>query len=197
MIKRHAFVREIADHQAGKAGAVEVGGIRAHAGAHSAGVAEGHADGHAYVGERAVVIVVVELVGLGVVRDEEIHPAVVVVVQQRDAKRFAGGIKQAGSLRYVFKDSVALVVIEAGALALVRLRRAVGFVLVVERAVLILLDGPFDVVRDEQIELAVVVVVEPHRARGKSGAGDARFGGDVGELAVAEIVEEVIRADRR
>ena len=47
LIKRHAFVRKIADHQARKAGAIEVGRVRAHAGAHSARVAEGNADGHA------------------------------------------------------------------------------------------------------------------------------------------------------
>jgi len=165
-------------------GIVEVGGVHAHASAYSAGFAEGHANGYADVGEGAVVIVVVKLVGLGVVGDEEIDPAVVVEVEERDAQRFTGGIGETRFFGDVLKNSVALVVVEAGALAFIGLRRAIGFVFVVERTVLIFLDGPFDVVGDEQVELAVVVVVEPHGAGGKAGAGDAGFRGDIGEFSV-------------
>ena len=56
-------------------------------------------------------------------------------------------------------------------------------------------DRPVDVVGDEEIELAVVVVVEPHGAGGKSGIGDAGFGGHIGKLAVAQIAEEMIRSE--
>ena len=44
-------------------------------------------------------LLLVELVWLGVVGDEEIQPAVVVVIEQRDAERFAGGIVKPGALR--------------------------------------------------------------------------------------------------
>src|SRR5580698_4250051 len=48
---------------------------------------------------------------------------------------------------------------------------------------------------DEEIEFAVVVVVEPDGAGGKSRITHSRLGGDIGEFAVAEIVEEMIGAD--
>ena len=82
------------------------------------------------------------------------------------------------------------------ALAFVPLRRAVRLVLVVERAVLVGLNRPFDVVRDEQVELAVVVIVKPQRAAGESRIGHAGFRGDIGKLAVAQIAEKMIRSDR-
>src|SRR5580693_4442987 len=197
LIKRQAFVGKISDDEARKARAIEVGRVRAHAGAHSARVAEGDSDRHAYVGERSVVIVVIKLVRFGVIRDEEIHPTVAVVIEQRDAKRFARGIKKPSLLGDVFEDSVTFVVVEARTLAFVGLWRAVGLVLVVECTVLVLLDRPFDVVRNKKVELSVVVVVKPNGAGGKSRAGYTCFGGNVSELAVAKIVEEVIGADRR
>ena len=53
----------------------------------------------AFLGERAVPVVAIELVGLGVVGDEEVGPAVAVVVEHGDAERLAGGIADAGLLR--------------------------------------------------------------------------------------------------
>ena len=98
-------------------------------------------------------------------------------------------------MRYVLESSVALVVEQRRTLAFVALRRAIRLVLIVERAVLIGLNRPVDVVRDEKIEFAVVVVVEPDRAGGKSRIGDSSLRGHIGELAVAEIAEQMVRAD--
>src|SRR5207245_7968391 len=73
---------------------------------------------------------------------------------------------------------------------LVDLGRAVGFVLAVERAVDVILLGPLGVVGDEQVELAVFVVVHPGGARAKAGVVDAGRLGNVFERAVALVVEE-------
>ena len=100
-------------------------------------------------------------------------------------------------LRHILKRPVAFVVEQGRALAFVALRRAVGLVLVIERAILIGLDRPLDVVGDEQVELAVVVIVEPHRAGGESRVGHTGLRGDVGEFAVAQIVEKMIGTDGR
>ena len=121
-------------------------------------------------------IVVVELVRLGVVGHEKIHPAIVVVVQHRNAERLAGGIVEAGAPGHILERSIALVVEKSRALAFVSLRRAVRLVLVVERAVLIGFNGPVDVVRDKEVQLAVVVVVEPDGAGGKSRISDSGLG---------------------
>src|SRR6185369_2968772 len=131
----------------------------------------------------------------GVVRDEEIHPAVVIVIKQRDAQSFACGIVETGARGDVFKTAVAAIVIERGALAFVRLRRAVRLVFAVERAEEICLRRPVDVVADEEIELAVVVIVEPGGARGKTWIADAGGFGYVEKLAAAEVVEEMVWAD--
>jgi hypothetical protein len=45
---------------------------------------------------------------------------------------------------------------------------------------------------NKQIELSIVVVIEPHRAGRKSGARNARLGSYIGELTVAEIVKQVV-----
>src|SRR5205823_3030553 len=71
-------------------------------------------------------------------------------------------------------------------------RRAVGFVLSIQRAVLVLLDGPLDIMRYKQIQLAVVVIIEPYCAGGESRICHTRFRGYVGELSIAKIVEEMI-----
>src|SRR6185369_8157092 len=147
------------------AGAVVVRGVDAHTSARRARLAERDACDHGVVSKRAVVIVAIELVWLGVVGDEEIHPAVVVVIEQSYAQRFAGGIVYTGFCSDVFKRAVAAIVEQRGTLAFVSLRRAVRFVFRIERAVLVRLYRPVDIVADEQIEFAVVVVVEPRGAR--------------------------------
>ena len=62
--------------------------------------------------------------------------------------------------------------------------------------VVVLGEGPVEVVRDEEVEPAVVVVVEEGRARlqGVPRHRDARPGGDVGEVAVALVVVEHVVA---
>src|SRR5580658_9891308 len=67
LIKRHTFVRKIADHDGRKSRTVEVSSVCAHAGAHAARIAEGDSDVYTHVGESSVVIIVVTLVGLGVI----------------------------------------------------------------------------------------------------------------------------------
>ena len=55
---------------------------------------------------------------------------------------------------------------------------------------------PDDVVRDEQVQPAIVVVIQPagryrpHAAELRVGSGDAGLRGDVGEAAVAEVAVE-------
>ena len=57
--------------------------------------------------KRAVSQVAIQLVGLGVVGDEQIGPAVAIIVEDGDAERFAGGVAQAGLLGYIFEFAAA------------------------------------------------------------------------------------------
>ena len=72
------FVVEVGDGDAGRAGVVEIGDVDAHAGARLAFGAEGDSSLDGDFFECAVALVAVELVGLGVVGDEQIGPAIAV-----------------------------------------------------------------------------------------------------------------------
>ena len=84
-IEADHFVVEIGDGDAGKAGVVEIGGVHAHSGAGFAFGAEGDAGFDGDVFERAVALIAIELVGLGVVGYEKVGPAVAIVVEHGDA----------------------------------------------------------------------------------------------------------------
>jgi hypothetical protein len=174
---------------------IVVGGVNAHAGAGYAVFTEGDSSDDGFFGESAVAIVAIELVGLGVVGEEEIGPAVIVVVNDGDTESFGGGIAEAGFVGDVLEGAVAAIVPEADGRALVGFGRAVRFAFAVERAIEVGFDGPLNVIGDDEIELAVFVVVHP----GGAGAEfflteEAGFLGDVGEGAVAVVVEEMALA---
>ena len=98
--------------------------------------------------------------------DEEVYGAVVVEVGE-DGGGGAAGAAEAGLFRPVGEGLVAVVAPEdVGA-------SAVG-----------------GCAGDEEVEVAVVVVVDEDEVGGAIGRGDSGFFGDVGELAVAEIAEE-------
>ncbi len=48
---------------------------------------------------------------------------------------------------------------------------------------------------DEKIQLAVVIIIKPHRACGKSLIADPRLSGNVGKPAIAQIMEKMIGPD--
>ena len=47
----------------------------------------------------------------------------------------------------------------------------------------------------EQVELAVVIIVEPDCASGEAGVSNARLGGNILKLSVAEIPEQVVAVE--
>ena len=64
-------------------------------------------------------------------------------------------------------------------------------------AVLVVGHGEIEVIGDEQIEVAVAIVVEERRARAPERIAHARRGGDVGERAVAVVAEERVGPEGR
>ena len=93
----------------GLPGAVEVAGVDAHAGARLAFGAERQPGFDGDVLERAVAQVAIELVRLRVVGDEQIGPAVLVVVEHRDAQRLRARVEDAARRRDVFERAVAAI----------------------------------------------------------------------------------------
>src|SRR5579884_1957855 len=91
---------------------IVIGGIHAHRAARDAIFAISHAGLHAFFGERAVPVILIELAGLRVVRDKNIGPAIAIVIEDNDAERFAGGVAETGLLRYVFEFAAAEIAIQ-------------------------------------------------------------------------------------
>ena len=171
--------------------------IDAHAGARLAVGAERQPGFDGDVLERAVAQVAIELVRLRVVGDEQIGPAVLVVVEHRDAERFRAGVEDAARRRDVFEGAVAAVAKQPAGVAAIRLRRAVRLLLAVEAAEHVVLGRPLDVVADEQIEQAVAIEVEPQRRRAERRSRPPRPLAlrDVDERALAGIAEQPVLAD--
>ena len=168
-----------------RAGVVEVRHVHAHPGARFAFGAEGEPGFDGDILELAVAQVAIELVGLRVVGDEQIRPAVLVVVEHRHAQRFRAAVEDAARRGDVLERAVAAVVEQPAGVAAIRLGRAVRFILAVEAAEHIVLRRPLHVIADEQIQQAVAVVVEPERrgAEARLASQAARFG-DVDERAL-------------
>src|SRR4029077_10891121 len=120
-------------------------------------------------------VVHVELVGLSVVADEDVGPAVLIGVEDGDAEAFGGGIGETGFLGGVFEGAIAAIVPEAKGCAFVGFGRAVGFRFAVEGAVEIRFGRPLNVVGDDEIEVAIAIVIVP----GGAGAELVRAGDTV------------------
>ena len=133
-IQADHLVVEVRDRESRRAGVVEVAGVDAHAGARFAFRAERQPRFDGDVLERAVAQVAIELVRLRVVGDEQIRPAVDVVVDHRHAERLRARVEDAARRGDVFEGAVAAVVEQPARVAAVRFRRAVRLLLAVEAA---------------------------------------------------------------
>src|SRR5204862_5889353 len=126
VIKREHLVRKIGDDDAGKAGVIVIRGVHTHARAGYAVFAESDSGDDGFFGEGAVAIVAIKFVGLGVIREQKIGPAVIVEIEDCHTESFRCGITETGFLRDVFKRAVAAIVPKADGSTFVGFRRAVG-----------------------------------------------------------------------
>src|SRR6266404_2818352 len=202
-IQRIGLLLKVRDEEAETAAMVVIAPVNAHVAQFHAFAAEGYAAEHSHVGERSVVIVVIEIVGDGVVGNEEIGPAVVVIVDPHDAEAVvADVIMDAGLHGDFFKGSVTSIVIEKIAFAFEApgaalhedSLEAAEFVAAELREIVHVQMG---VAGDVEIDETITVVVAPGRAGHKAAAADTGLFGDVLELAVAETVVERAAAEAR
>ena len=177
--------------------AVVIGGVDAHAGARDAGLVERDAGRHAHVRERAVAVVLIQPVRLRVVGDEQVHVAVVVVVDQRDAERSWSSDRTARPCASRLRTCRHPCCDRASGSAPCTIR-ACNTTSSCRRACRTdrILDRPLHVVGDEQIELAVVVVVEPRSARREPRIADRRPAPSrPSNFPSPQIVEQTIRPE--
>ena len=208
-----ALVQEEVEHVAGEVGqeevgppvVVEIGEVAAHAGDDAARLVRGDARFEGDLLESGGRVprrrsrVAEQEVGHAVVRDEHVHASVAVVVGDRDSHALALVRREADLLRDVGKGAVAVVAQQRVWQRLKDARVAVDAVAGLAPPapdVGLACEGPIEVVRDEEVEPAVVVVVEKRRARLQrvTRHGHARGGRNVLEPAVALVVIEHVVA---
>src|SRR6202030_1235018 len=97
-----------------------------------------------------------------------------------------------GLFAHVLEASATQVVEQAAACALVRFGGAVRFGCAIQRTPEVDLRFPLHVIGDEEIELAVPIIVEPCGAGPKAGVMDSRRFGNIAELAIPLVVEQAI-----
>ena len=175
------FVVDVGDEQILPAVAVEVGGVYAHARARLAALAEAHSRlqgdflpfpacrrGRATIHEQKVLH--------GVVCDKQIHPAIVIDVGRYHAQTLAERLGDIGALADLGEGAISIVVVEevcgrtedtGNAVVLLADFVVATLELVLARVV--------DEAADEQVEPAVIVVVEPDGARGPPGVATPAF----------------------
>ena len=195
VVERDHLVGEIADNQAGMAAAVVVGSVGAHAGAGNAVFAEADSCSDSALFECAVFLIHIQLVGLRIVGDQDFRPSVDVRIEDGDPEALRRRVSESSFLSGVFEFSSAKVVPETQRCAFVGFRRAVGFMCAVYGAVEVTRFAPLDIIRNDEIEFAVAIVVNPGGASGEFvRAPHARCLGQFSEGAVAVVVEEMTLA---
>ena len=164
-IEANHFVIEVRDRNARRAGIIEVRHVDSHARAGFSFAAECQSGLHCGVLECAVVLIAIQLVRLGVIGHEQIRPAIVVVIEQRDSQRFGTAVEDSARRSDIFERAVATIMKEPARRPAIRFGRAVGFVLTVEAAEYVVLRRPLHIVADKKIEQPIAIVIEPQCGR--------------------------------
>src|SRR5208283_4126926 len=140
--------------------------------------------------ESALAGVVVKVLLHSVVGHNNVRETVLIVVCERHAQRspLLGG--NPGTLADVLERAVATIVIEQISRSGKFTRWAVG--LPTAAADLVVIGVPFHVTGHEEIQMAVVVVIEEARGTRPAPASDAGLGGHIGEGAIAIVVVQDI-----
>ena len=105
--------------------------------------------------ERAVSLVAIQLVGLGIVSLEDVGPAIGVVVKDCDAQRFGRRVVHARPGADIFKRAVPSIPVQHRWLPWIRLGRAVRLGGAVHRAPQVLVRRPLHVVSHQQVQVPV------------------------------------------
>src|ERR1700737_2162857 len=174
---------------------VVICGVHTHACTGNAVFAESDSGDDRFFGKCSVAVVAIKLVRLSIIRKQKIGPAVIVVIEHGDTESFRSGVAETGSLRQVFKGAVAAIMPETNGSSFVGFRRAIRFAFAVKGAIQVGLRGPLDIIGDDEIEMSILVVVNPRGAGAEFlGPQEAGFLRDIRESAVAVVVKKVALA---
>ena len=203
-IKRFVVVGKGSDEKVELTVAIVIAEGDAHGGLGAAFSVDSETTVIAHIFKRAVATVAIEVVGCGIVGDDEVEPAVVVEVGENGSEAVAAfAVGEAGFETHVGKRAVAIVVEEMVAFAdqshgTAKNRDATVLASAFGDAVFPGEDGTVDVVIDvagnEKIKQAVMVVVSPGGAGGPAAQSDPGPFGDVGKCTVVVVVIEAVLA---
>src|SRR6266540_4056116 len=189
MVEAEQLLIDIGNKQILPAVAVKVRGIYTHTRARRAVVSEGYACLQPNFLKGPVALVDKKEIRHRVVGHKQISPAVVIHVSCHHTKRLAGRFRDARFFADIRKRAVAVIVVEMAGSRFEDAWNAIEFL-----AQTIVAASRFLVVvneaGNEQIELAVFIIVEPDGAGGPSRRRDSGFLGYVCERAVAVVVIE-------
>ena len=188
LVEREHLLIDVGDEQILLPVAVDVGSVDAHPRSGLTVGAESNLRGQRNLLPLALATVREQEVLDGVVGDEQIHQTVVVDVGGDYAKRLAQRPSDVGAGAHVGEGAIAVVPVQHARRRLEDARDAVeALTELVVAAEDVAGERKLHEAAQEQIELAVVVVVEPHRARRPSWRRQAGLVGDVREGAVAVV----------
>ena len=159
------LAREIADHDRQTTLSGDVPHVHPHPRPSPAELVVRHTRRQGDVGKRAVAVVEIQKVLVGIVGDEDVGPPVVVEVRDGYAERFALRIEDAGPLGDVGEPAVPQVSVQATRFTLILLGCCVRLVGSVQCDEQVGLRGPLDVIAHEKIQPPVAIDVDPARRR--------------------------------
>ena len=200
MINRVVVVAEIGHHQVEAPVAVVVAERQSHAPLLDSVFIYRHAEHESLLGEGAVMVVAIGVVGRCIIGDDEIGPAVVIQVRPHGPESIVSDrVVDFSRDRHVCEGPVAVVAVErvagsgetAGA-ALDGNSPVLAHRSFAELRQVVQLEC--HVVGDEEIEIAIAVVIGPGGSRGEARVSDACFGGDVFEGPITAVTVKPIGA---
>src|SRR5579884_1224257 len=194
IVERGLLPRKVSDDHAALAVIVHVIDVDAHARVRLSLLVGGDSHLHAYLLEAVMAEVMEEEAWHAVVGHVDVGPSVVVVVPDGYAERLARH-RNACALADVGEGSIVIVMIEHAVRGLERGRNGIGALahLIIRNIVLERVIG--DVVADKEVEVTIIVYVDPGAARAPHPVvGDPGPLRDVGKAAMAIIVKEMARS---
>src|SRR5207244_4777244 len=188
--KEHvAFIGKVSDNDVGKTIVIVIAEVHAHAGEGLSVFVVSHSGKQARLAKRTVSVVVIKKALHRIVGHEDIRNPVPAVISKCHPKALAMRIRDSGFLGNIRKRSVSIVVIENVGHTFVIVRMAVSTIsrpLLSAKAVGF--EAPVHITCDEEIELAVVVVIEEPCAGAPAACTDSGFSGHVSKRSVSIVV---------
>src|SRR6185312_10603179 len=145
--------------------------------------------------EFAVMQIVKQLLRDRIVRDQNIGPAVLIVIVHRNAEALAWKFRETTLFANVAELPVSFVVIKNVGDRRKLIGMAIRAIARLPVAAVNVAEIPSEISGNNQIQPSVAIVIDEHRARGPSAARDASFVRDIGERPVAVIVIQNIAAN--